>query len=401
MSKKATFFIFSLALAFLAVPVFAALPPTTNAGPDLYVDPGSSVTLQGSGYDPQSSALTYYWNCNGGTLSSYSVAQPTYTAPNSSSQASFNCSLTTTNTYGLSSTDSMIVYVNSQQVGGISVQTNAATNILNYQAALNGTLTNPVYNSTSYIWFQWGTTTGYGNQTSQQTINNSGSFDQSITNLSPNTTYHYRAVAQTGNNTVYGQDAVFTTTGSSATSSFSISKKVINLTSGNLSWQSSVNANPGDILSFAVTIQPGNQNLNNVFVRDILPAGLIYRGNLMVNVALNYGNPESGINLGTIQANGVGIVSFQAQVAAVSYGQTTITNTATITANEIASQTASASVLVTNSTVSGATYLPTGMTNNPITDSFFFPMAMIILMSWLYFTGKVYRFADWLGAKIR
>lgn len=401
MNKKTTIFILSLALAALSTPVFAALPPTANAGPDLYVNPGSSVILQGSGYDSQGSSLTYYWNCSGGTLSSLSVAQPSYTAPSTLSQATYNCSLTVTNTYGLSATDSVVVFVNYNNSGNtaFSVQTNVATGMSNNQATLNGYLNNGGSN-TGNVWFQWGSDTNYSYSTSLQAFLSSGPFSQSLSNLSANTTYHYRAVAQNTNGTVYGQDATFNTGTSLTYASAQISKKVINLTSGNLNWQSSVNANYGDILSFAITIQPGSQNLNDVLVRDILPAGLIYKGNLTVNATLSSGNPESGINVGTIQANGIGIVSFQAQVVATSYGQTTITNTATVTSNEIGSQTASALVLVTNSTVSGATYLPTGTTNSPIKDSFFLPIALIILGSWLYFSGRIYAFADWLGAKI-
>ena len=178
-------------------------------------------------------------------------------------------------------------------------------------------------------------------------------------------------------------------------------KKVINLSSGNLNWSESINASPYDILSFAIIIQAGNnQAINNVFVRDILPQNLIYKGNLTVNSNLNYsGNPASGINVGTIPAGNIVVIAYQAQVAGsqnFNYGNTTLTNTATITSNETSSQTDSVTVFVNKSGLQGATDINTGFTNKFFADSFFFPLILIFLTAWLYFSGKVYKFADWL-----
>ncbi len=290
------------------------------------------------------------------------------------------------------------------------VRTDTASYISNYQANLNAYiyLNNPNSGNINYIYFDWGTSTNYGNQTPRQMQNYTGTFFQQIASLNSGTTYHYRAVATGNFGTVYGQDMTFTTSGANSgtyygSGALSISKKVINLTSGNLNWQPSANANPGDILSFAVTMQAGSYDVHNVVVTDLLPANLIYNGNLTVNASLNYGNPANGITIGTVPANGVAIVSFQAKVApasSFSYGNTTIINTATVASNETGSQTVSSSVLLNSSSVAGATIIDTGITNNPVKDSFLFPIALIILMSWLYFTGRIYRFADWLGARI-
>lgn len=291
-----------------------------------------------------------------------------------------------------------------------SVQTVSATYVSNYQANLNGYLNvnSSNYANPNYLYFEWGTTTSYGSQSPQQTLNYSGTFFQQVANLNPNTTYHYRAIAKGNYGTIYGQDMTFTTTGSGSgvygTGALTISKKILNLTSGNLNWQASVNAKPGDVLSFAITMQAGNKDVHNVTVTDILPANLIYKDNLLVNASLSYsGNPATGITIGTIPAGGVEIISFHAQVAPASnfsYGLNTITSNATVTSSETGAQTASAAILLNISSVSGATTLPTGITNNPVRDSFFLPMALIILMSWLYFTGRIYAFADWLGARM-
>ena len=292
-------------------------------------------------------------------------------------------------------------------IGSASVQTNQAINVSNYQATLQGNLAIPYISNTNYVWFQWGITNNYGNETTHQSIS-SGYFYQNITGLNTDTTYHFRAVAQINNIIIYGQDITFYTacSGCYNTGSLTINKKVINLSSGNLNWSEYINAKPYDVLSFSITIQAnGNQDIRNVYLRDMLPTNLIYKGNLTVNANLNYsGNPVSGINIGTISPGNVVVIAYQVQVAGnqnFNYGDTTLTNTVTITSNDTSSQTDSATVFVNNSSIAGATDVSTGSTNNFLTDSFFLPLMIIILSAWLYFSGKAYKFADWLKVKIK
>ena len=191
-----------------------------NAGQDQNVNSGQSVVLQGYAYDNYgNSSLSYSWSCNGGTLSSYSIAQPTFTAPYNQSQTSYICTLTVySNNYNYynsnSSSDSVTIYVNSggggSYYGNFYAETGSATNIFNNQVTLNG-----LFSGGSYpvnIYFQWGTGTGYGYSSNIQQFNYSGFVSQNIANLLANTTYHYRLVAQDKNgNTVYGQDKTFYT----------------------------------------------------------------------------------------------------------------------------------------------------------------------------------------------
>ncbi len=390
---------------------------TVNAGTDLYLTSGQTVTLQGSGYSSNGYSLNYSWSCSGGNLSSYSIAQPVYTAPysgNYNNQTTYTCTLMVSDSYGNSNSDSMIVYMNSNGNNNYSsVQTTYATYVSNFQATLNGVLSN--YNSynnsynnssTNYVYFQWGTTTNYGSETPQQSIGSSQSFMQNIENLNSGTLYHFRAVAQGNNGLVYGQDMTFTTSGAGngyyGSTSFSATKQVIDLTSGNLNWSTSISASPSDILSFSITLQAGNQDVHNVVVRDILPANLIYKGNLMVNTSPYGGDITSGINIGTISSGQVTIISYRAQVANAinfSFGATTINNNATITSNESGTQTSAATVVVNKALVYGASTVSTGLTNNFLTDSFFLPLLTILAGLWLYFSGSIYHFADWLKGK--
>lgn len=62
--------------------------------------------------------------------------------------------------------------------------------------------------------FQYGTTTGYGAQTSPVSVGNGTKevkVTQSITGLQPGTTYHYRLVGTNGVGTTNGRDVAFTT----------------------------------------------------------------------------------------------------------------------------------------------------------------------------------------------
>ena len=383
--------------------IFAYQIPVVNAGPDLYLTGGQTVTLQATGYDPNGFTLNYYWSCTSGTLSSYNLIQPIYTAPYANTQVSYNCTITATNSYGNSNSDSITIYVNNNNS---TVQTTYATYISNFQATLNGSLSSSNLSSTSYIYFQWGTTTNYNNTTPQQNIGYSGTFMQNIANLNSGTTYHYRAVAYGSYGTVYGQDMTFTTSGSGyfGNGTLATNKQVINITSGNQNWQASVNANPLDILTFAITFQAGNQDIHNVIVRDILPLNLIYKGNLMVN-AINYGGDiTSGVNIGTIASGQAVVVSYQAQVApanSFNYGATTINSNTTITSSEAGTQTASSAIIVNKSQVYGATDISTGLTNNFWVDSFFLPLFLIFAGLWLYFSRNAYKFADWMRLKIK
>ena len=91
--------------------------------------------------------------------------------------------------------------------------TKEATNISSTSVTLNGTL-NPNGPTTSYL-FELGTSTSYGT-----TVNGTSSFAGSmdfdvsadVTDLSPNTTYHYRLKATNSDGIDYGSDKTFTTT---------------------------------------------------------------------------------------------------------------------------------------------------------------------------------------------
>ncbi|HEY2772008.1 MAG TPA: fibronectin type III domain-containing protein, partial [Solirubrobacteraceae bacterium] len=108
------------------------------------------------------------------------------------------------------------------QCGGVVATTGSAVDVTPSTAALTGTIDSPCL---PVAYFEYGTTTAYGNQVSASYgVVGPGSYSASasLDGLAPNTTYHFRLVANddlacrptaggTGCNTSYGRDVTFTT----------------------------------------------------------------------------------------------------------------------------------------------------------------------------------------------
>jgi phosphodiesterase/alkaline phosphatase D-like protein len=91
-----------------------------------------------------------------------------------------------------------------------SLTTCSATQVHSNTATLNGTLDGLGTASIVNVYFEWGTSASYGNQTVAQPKNATGGLSAGLTGLAPNTTYHFRVKA-VGDRIVYGADMVFTT----------------------------------------------------------------------------------------------------------------------------------------------------------------------------------------------
>jgi hypothetical protein len=130
--------------------------------------------------------------------------------------------------------------------GGISTST--PTNIDDQSAQLNGSLNNLEGEASLDVYFEWGTDTGYGNTTTNQTLSSPSTFNSTISSFSPKTTYHYRAVATNGVDFWYGDDVSFTTRATPPDSKIAILKGTnpadLNQTTPTaLQWNSSQNYN--------------------------------------------------------------------------------------------------------------------------------------------------------------
>ncbi len=96
-----------------------------------------------------------------------------------------------------------------------TVTTNSASDVTSSTATLNGTLDDLAGETSADVYFEWGENTSYGNTTTAQTKSSTGNFSESIGGLTADTTYHFRAVAETQDSSVdtyYGDDVQFTAT---------------------------------------------------------------------------------------------------------------------------------------------------------------------------------------------
>lgn len=96
-----------------------------------------------------------------------------------------------------------------------AVETTGHIDVADTTATLWGELTSIGEESDVDCYFEYGTTTSYGNDTSanQTNLTAVGNFDNDVTGLTASTTYHYRAVCLLDDaSKVYGKDKTFTTT---------------------------------------------------------------------------------------------------------------------------------------------------------------------------------------------
>ncbi len=94
--------------------------------------------------------------------------------------------------------------------GSTDVQTHEATNVTHDSATLHGKLIDLGATDEVAVWFEWGKRGNLVNQTSEQTLTQPDSFSADLTNLEPDTTYEFRAVAD-GDGTVEGRIKTLTT----------------------------------------------------------------------------------------------------------------------------------------------------------------------------------------------
>ncbi|MFA6376133.1 MAG: hypothetical protein WCX69_01895 [Candidatus Paceibacterota bacterium] len=161
----------------------------------------------------------------------------------------------------------------------------------------------------------------------------------------------------------------------------SVQKLVSNLSDGT-GYLASVNANPLEILSYKIIVAGVSGISRGINLVDALPAAIGNARDLRVDGASYPGNISAGINIGDLYAGQTKIVTFTATVAQASsfpYGQTALTNAATVYAGG-ASATARATVNVGRSGVNGATSVSTGFDANVFAQLGFAVAAAVMLL---------------------
>jgi hypothetical protein len=178
-------------------------------GNDQY-DPGEGI----GGVTVNPDQGTYYAvTANGGGYAIPITAAGTYVVTFSGS--SITAPVTRTATVGSTSLLLDLKYAGDNTVP--EANTASATSVGSSSAILHGTVI-PNGSSTTY-YFQYGTTTGYGSQSTSRATGIDLSVAETVTGLSDNTTYHFRLVATNASGTSSGPDRTFQTTAASSSSS--------------------------------------------------------------------------------------------------------------------------------------------------------------------------------------
>lgn len=167
----------------------------------------------------------------------------------------------------------------SNPVQATQVYTGAPSLVAQNSARLNGSLVQSGGLATQ-VYFQWGTNTNYGYTTAQQNAGSVSSvpFFNTITGLSANTVYHYRAVAVNSSGTVYGDDQAFSTlpvttyvppTVVTVVAGVGSGSNLISLTVND---NQQINACVGNIVNYLVAYKNiSGKTLNNVVLQVLLP----------------------------------------------------------------------------------------------------------------------------------
>ncbi|MFC6976272.1 S8 family serine peptidase [Halomicroarcula sp. GCM10025709] len=137
--------------------------PTADAGSDISVTGGSSVTLDATGStDPDGESLIYSWSQTGGTavsLGSPNTATPTFTAPSVNSQTTLTFELTVTDANGGWGTDTVAVTVSPSNTAPTADAGSNMSVTVGSSVTLDGSQsTDPDGDALSYTWSQTGGT---------------------------------------------------------------------------------------------------------------------------------------------------------------------------------------------------------------------------------------------------
>ena len=182
-----------------------------------------------------------------------------------------------------------------------TVTTLAATFLTSTGATLNGLVTRN--GLPTGAWFEWGTSSSYTNTAPSQSVSNmaeSAIVSEDLGSLSPNTSYHYRAVAGNSLGVTYGNDVGFTTEPSGSPPTVSTGP-VDSLTSASAKLGGTINPNG---LSTVAFFQWGiSASYGNTTPPEPIGGGT---GNVNLAVKLNSLSPNTTYHFRVVASNSAG-----------------------------------------------------------------------------------------------
>ena len=396
-------------LFFATTPIYAADctsndEPQANAGSDLSVFASGSVTLVGSATG--SDKLTYSWVCNGGQLENATSNEAEFTAPEVSQDTYYVCTLKAENSCG-SDTDTVNVLVktNPEQATDKTNQAALSADPNNGCAPLENVSLSAKIKPKDNL-----------NQDYTYYFYCNGNVDQNLTITTKDTSYTAKSLCaypETGTYTAYvrivSSDLVDILQGATINvkscdnngeGKIAIEKLVSNLSSGT-GFTSSVSADPGDEISFKITVKALSGDLQEVALTDIPPEGIDNIQNLAVDGEPLSGDLKQGLGLGNIYEGSALSITYSAKILASDRflgGQTQLTNTAKAQCSDNScSSEGSAEITVSKGQTKVLTTAKTGFGDNPFTDSFVIPAGLSLLIVWA-FRARLIRFEEWADA---
>ena len=349
----------------------------------IYANP-SSVSYGSSSIISWTSYNANYCSITGGNNNGYNGNQSTSGSLNTGAlyyTTTYN--IICTSSTGQQASSSTSVYVSGQQIyqpipvqpiipvytqpvytqpvvnNSLTVVTTQATQVTNTSAQLNSLIGS---SATAPInaWFEWGPTINLGNTTTTTAVGSLPSVihADTLTGLSPGTTYYYQAFAQDSYQSAQGSILSFTTGGVQSPSTV---VRYINRTAGNslVLITSSVNRDqpivptidntrphPGDIINYTVNYQNvGTSSATNLSLQLVLPQEVTY-------LSSNPSNPNILgstliFSLGTLRAGASGAVTVKTQVNSDATAGTILNFPATLSYVDASGQPQSVSATVT------------------------------------------------------
>jgi len=243
--------------------------------------------------------------------------------------------------YNYPVSQSVQVYVNNYVPNPLPVPVNntcavttVATNLTANSVTVNGMISNSYgYNSVSNAYFDYGTSVYLGNQTTPRSVGGYNTFSETITGLSPNTIYYFRANANCGYGISNGSINIFQTLGKT------VNPKTVIVQGTTVVGTSSPimlkiedryqNVAIGDTIDYTVTYQNiGKSKLTHPLLQVMLPKGVAFlqssdgtysSDTYTLSVPLNDLNPKDS-----------GMIYLQGRVDSIDSGNAQIVTTAVL-----------------------------------------------------------------------